>query len=471
MLCPNCGSYIPLGEPFCPSCGSGFRVVEEDIEYAKCPHCHANVDIEDIRYIRCPKCDNIMKCPICSKTLTGDDNLRKIDYKLKKYVGFFKNKLQNSSSNLYDYYNLDVYDIQALFYTDFVEDCPICGGHITRNMWSDRPYSYIYDKIYYPISKDYPKEEKTFYVDGFSEISYSDYTAILNKIFQKIPGLYDYIIFYGKDEYDYFGLKKTKDELLKDIRNDAAISEKIINRVIEHFILYGNFSRLPHYIEHDNKFYFKESYVYMVREVYPYEEQHHKSPEEITYPIVNNHILRDVEDVLNAQRNNTNAIILKALALIQLEEFDDAKFWLEHLLQNPLNENKRVELENIYSRLTIISDFRNEYHDLSLQKRLFDEIEKQDFRTALVIAGKLLKSGHNEDYIINAVSAIRNHYLRMYQFQIDLGYEENANELVFEYVYVIPDDKEFFEGLLEIEKRRGNSEKINDLKKKLLSLY
>lgn len=471
MLCPNCGSFIPAGEPYCPSCGAGGGRYEEEIIYVECPHCHNKVDEKSIRNNRCPKCDKIIECPICSKLLTEDVYLRDLEYALERYKDFFEYKLQNSTSNLYDYFNLDVYDIQALFYTDFIEECPICGGHLTWSLYgSNRPYDYIQWKIYSPLVNNYTKQERTFYVDDYSEISYSDYTAILNKIIKKIPGFSEYIIFNGLDEYDYFGLKKTKDEILESFRNNDSIPEKIVNRIIEHFVLYGKFSRLPPYVEHDNKFYFKESYVYMVREVYDYEEKHNRSPEKIKFIIVNNHILRETEAVLNVERFNTNAIILQILAYIQLEQYDEAKSWLESLFVKPLHEDKRVELENIYSRLVTIMEYRNEYQDLSLQKRLFEELEKQDFRTALVIVGQLLKKERNEDYIFKALDAIRNHYLRMYQLQIDLGYEENANEFVFEFLYVIPNDKAFLLGLLEIEKRRGNAEKINDLEKTLNTL-
>lgn len=470
MLCPNCGSFIPLGEPYCPSCGSGGGRYEERIVYVECPHCHSQVDEDSIRNRRCPKCDKIMLCPICSKLLTEDDYLRDLEYALERYKDFFEFKIQHSASNLYDYYNLDVEDIQALFYTDFIEDCPICGGSLSWGLLSDRPYDYIYSKVYRPLLNNYEKQQKTFYYDDYGEISYSNYTAILNKIIKKIPGFSDYIIFNGLKEYNYFGSIKTKDEILDAFRKNEPLPEKIVNRIIEHFVLYGKFSRLPAYIEHENKFYFKESYVDMVREVYDYEEKNHRSPEKIKYMLVNTHILKETEAVLDVERFNTNAIILQILAYIQLEQYDEAKSWLESLLVKPLYDDKRIELENIYFRLVTIMEYRNEYQDLSLQKRLFEELEKQDFRTALVIVGQLLKKERNEDYIFKALDAIRNHYLRMYQLQIDMGYEENANEFVFEFLYVIPNDKEFLLGLLEIEKRRGNTEKINDLQKTLDSL-
>ena len=90
-------------------------------------------------------------------------------------------------------------------------------------------------------------------------------------------------------------------------------------------------------------------------------------------------------------------------------------------------------------------------------------MEKQDFRTALVIVKELLDGGHSEDYIFKALDAVRNHYLRMYQLQLDLGYDENANTFVFEYLYVIPNDKEFLLSLIEIEKQRGDNDRLFDL--------
>ena len=471
MLCPNCGSFIPAGEPYCPSCGAGGGRYGEESIYVKCPHCHNEVDEKSIRDNRCPKCNKIIKCPVCSKLLSEDADLRNLDYTLEKYRNFFEHKLQNSASNLYDYFNLDIFDIQALFYTDFIEECPICGNRLNRTLYGDnQPYQYIQWKIYSPLVKNYTKQKGTFFVDGYCEVSYSDYTAILNKVIEKIPGFSEYIMLNGRDEYDYFGLKKTKDEILEAFRNNDSLPEKIVNRIIEHFVLSGKFSRLPPYVEHDNKFYFKESYVYMVREVYEYEEKHNRSPEKIKSVIVNNHILRETGEVLNVELFNTNAIILQILANIQLEQYGEAKSWLESLLVNPLHEDKRVELEKIYSRLVTIMEYRDDYQDLSLQKRLFEELEKQDFRTALVIAGELLKKERSEDYIFKALDAIRNHYLSMYQLQLDWGYEKNADEFAFEYLYVIPNDKKFLSALLEIEKRRGNVEKINDLQKTLNSL-
>ena len=136
---------------------------------------------------------------------------------------------------------------------------------------------------------------------------------------------------------------------------------------------------------------------------------------------------------------------------------------LESLLAHQLTEEKYVEIANIYERLTKIMDIKNQYQDLSLQKRLFEELEKQDFRTALVIVKELLDGGHSEDYIFKALNTVRNHYLRMYQLQLDLGYDENANTFVFEYLYVIPNDKEFLLSLIEIEKQRGDNDRLFDL--------
>lgn len=30
MLCPNCGSFISLGDAYCPSCGATFESDDED---------------------------------------------------------------------------------------------------------------------------------------------------------------------------------------------------------------------------------------------------------------------------------------------------------------------------------------------------------------------------------------------------------------------------------------------------------
>lgn len=461
MLCPNCGSFIPAGEPYCPSCGSGFGSYEEEIEYVKCPNCHKDVDKSQIHHLRCPSCNKIMECPVCLKILTDDDRLGDLENVLKRYEGFFENKLQNPTSNVYNYFNMKLGHIQSLFYTDFIEGCPLCGEHL-NNIYD--AYSYIFHHIYAPLLKKYPhRQANTLSADDFSEISYEDYTAILNKLFKKVLMLPHYLIHEGRDEYNYFGLKRTKNEILDDLLKNIYPPEKIINRIVEGLVYDDCDFRLPSYVEHENRFYFKESYTYMIFEVFNHEEKFNRSPQTIKYPIVNNHVYNEAYKVLEVEPFNTNALIQQTLALIQLEEYDSAKMGLESLLAHQLTEEKYVEIANIYERLTKIMDIKNQYQDLSLQKRLFEELEKQDFRTALVIVKELLDGGHSENYIFKALNTVRNHYLRMYQLQLDLGYDENANTFVFEYLYVIPNDKEFLLSLIEIEKQRGDNDRLFDL--------
>ena len=72
--CPNCGSIVMEGDPYCNHCGTTFQWIDDDEEMEKrqkviesgelcfCPYCHYKVDELDIT------CDN------CGRDLWWDDD-------------------------------------------------------------------------------------------------------------------------------------------------------------------------------------------------------------------------------------------------------------------------------------------------------------------------------------------------------------------------------------------------------------
>ena len=72
--CPNCGSIVMEGDPYCTHCGTTFQWSDDDEEMEKrqkviekgdlffCPYCHYEVDELDIT------CDN------CGRDLWWDDD-------------------------------------------------------------------------------------------------------------------------------------------------------------------------------------------------------------------------------------------------------------------------------------------------------------------------------------------------------------------------------------------------------------